>query len=396
MDDNVQTAVGEALMACEHFGKKAGDANYVDLADFADQLDLDDRLSVELQDEAWDVVTAVSDVRIDYRSGTLNGAAEGLSIYFPSAQTVSGKHTKLWSVDESPYDAPMKPTEDGPDDAWVKYGPDTNPATCTAAGRDGDPVHPLPNAPGFDFVDDTAWNEMLMRFYEPVADAECFPRLFIGGGTTVCHGDGSSDFDGEITDYYWDGDGAVDDDDADGDEEPARRANLRVAGPGHEGVPDQHQGVGHPHDQHVDGHGVEEPRVALPEQGHHLARLAVGDRGVGMHRQLMRRVLATPREEVEQDESQPGGREEHECVGVQPEIGPAATPVQIQQHHVDDEAHDQHRGDGAADPGRKIRGQAEGAEHRRGIPQRQAGPQHHRERQRDDVPGDPLDRPWSR
>ena len=220
VEDNVQTAVGDALMACEHFGKMKGDANYIDLSDFANQLDLDGRLTDDLQEQAWDVVTAVNDAVLDYRSSDLHDDARGLSIYFPVAQTkTTSNHTKAWAVEESPYDAPMKPTEDGPDDAWVKYGPDPNPGTCTDDGRDGDAGHPLPNAPGFDFVDDTAWNEMLMRFYEPVADAQCFPRLFIGGGTTICQGEGSSDWDGEITDYYWDGDALFDSDDSDVDKD---------------------------------------------------------------------------------------------------------------------------------------------------------------------------------
>jgi hypothetical protein len=222
--DNVQTAVGEALLGAEHFGKKRGDANFVDLGDLSGRVAADGRVQEEIQDLAQEVADdlATGGVILAEAHGPLHAAANGLSVYFPSAQTKgTPPNEKIGAVNEEPFDAPETPVERSPGDALVKYGPDLDPASCGLE----DPDHPLGNAPDFDFPADTDWNEFLMRFYEPVADAVCYPSLLFAGGSTVCDGSGSSDWDGEVTTYLWDLSTSVDTDDSDAEKDCKDESN---------------------------------------------------------------------------------------------------------------------------------------------------------------------------
>ncbi len=186
--DNVQTAVGEALLGSEHFGKKRGDANFVDLGDLSGRVAADGRVQPEIQDLAQEVADdlAAGGVILAEAHGALHAAAPGLSVYFPSAQTKeTHPHEKIWAVNEEPYDAPLTPVERAPGDALVKYGPDLDPASCGLE----DPDHPLPNAPDFDFPADTDWNEFLMRFYttnETLFDVQITDTWLTGELEYVC------------------------------------------------------------------------------------------------------------------------------------------------------------------------------------------------------------------
>jgi len=213
--DNVQTAVGDALVRSEHFGKEHGDANYTDLADFAGWIACDGQIPATIRELAQEVKREVSfSIVMAEEHGSLYEDATGLSIYFPSAQTAGQPLVpKTDAAEEEPYDEPDMPFVLQAGDDLVKYGPDMDPLSCYQE----DPLFPRINAPGFDFVENTSWDAFLLRFYEPVADAACYPHLLFAGGVVECNGSGSSDWDGTITGWSWDLDPDDDTDDMDMD-----------------------------------------------------------------------------------------------------------------------------------------------------------------------------------
>lgn len=184
VEDNVQRKVREHLIASEKFDDK----NFIDLYDFSKKIQGDDDILVKWKDAGGvDEIISLFDassIVIAKKHGSRHPNANGLSIYFPNAQNEYGY---VYDSFNCPYTDPWP----SPDQYDV--------------------------APQFDFPADTQWNEFLLRYYKPVADAgedQCF--IFVEGGVLVeFKGIGSSDSDSSIFDddkllsrYTWNfGDG---------------------------------------------------------------------------------------------------------------------------------------------------------------------------------------------
>jgi PKD repeat protein len=249
-DDNVQICIRDNLIETEHFGKPGnvpgcGDANFIDLYDFAIEILGDDRIHERWKGAAEDIRQSLhlfGPVIHKEFHGSLHNWARGLSIYFPSAQTkfpapfpkknVCTKQPRR-AHSEMPFDVPIPSCKTDRASGVTTYAEDKTIEWGKAPYR-APPPHPLPETPGFDFPQDTEWDEFLHRYYKPVADAGgdwisgCDP----GAGVTITFdGSGSSDSDGNITEYIWDFYDFVSDDseDCDKDEKPGEKNDDRNA-----------------------------------------------------------------------------------------------------------------------------------------------------------------------
>jgi len=214
-EDNVQISIRNQLIATIHFrirqgDKWSGDANYIDLYDFAGNIGNDGSI-VDKWKNKW------SDVRDKVVAAVIkeHGIGNGISIYFPITQTKYKPPVKKNVDRELPFDDPYPSCIDtstflatyavDPTTEWGKV-PYTGP-----------PPHPLPETPDFDFRN-KLWDEFLHRYYKPVADAGpdqdltgyYDPARGQFGANVVLNGVGSSDSDGNITNWYWDLDPTVD------------------------------------------------------------------------------------------------------------------------------------------------------------------------------------------
>jgi hypothetical protein len=116
----------------------------------------------------------------------VNGRAHGLSVYFPRQQA----HTLPGAIDA---------LDDGSTTGKL-YAP--NPFWDA---RDSLPVavgYPLDPEPDLRFAAESRWDELLFRFYQPVADAGADITAAVGETVTL-DGRGSSDSDGALT-MSWD------------------------------------------------------------------------------------------------------------------------------------------------------------------------------------------------
>ncbi len=226
--DNLQLQVGASLVRSQHLGidDRVG-ADFVDLRHFSLLLRDNSGLSTAIREAAGVVVDAVDSVVLAKGLGSrLNQNSGGIGISFPSAQTASTPRVrKVAALQETPFDVPSSATggfartADGT--SQVKYAGDLDPFRC----GDEKPEHPIDNAPQFDFPLHTGWGDMLHRFYEPVADADCQLATIFSGGSTHCTGAGSTDWDGTVTAFTWDRDDAIDTDNDDVDKDCRQEAN---------------------------------------------------------------------------------------------------------------------------------------------------------------------------
>ncbi len=237
--DNSQVVIKHAaLEQAEYFS----DTNFKDLYHFAD---LVSKQPLKAAAPAGPLRVALVEggpvVRWEDH-GSLNPNAHGLSINFPHDLLLPDGRV------DAPY--PESPTGrlsiDSFDDP--KYDPAINPdahlykldANILLPRLAGEP-HAMADDPGFEFPNDTMWDEFLHRYYKPVADAcivfgnACVKEITVEVGTQVqLSGRGSSDSDGPedatlgdwlngpggndvpahtttaIEHYYWDFDTAID------------------------------------------------------------------------------------------------------------------------------------------------------------------------------------------
>lgn len=131
-----------------------------------------------------------------------DGGANGLTIYFPKAESGSNPPTFNLSFDSG-------------SDTNTLYAP--NPIWDAGDGLPAPPNHPLPAQAGFTFPATTQWDEFLYRYYRPVADAGGPVTGVVGGPPVILDGTGSSDADGIVAKYLWDLDLGVNSDVTDTD-----------------------------------------------------------------------------------------------------------------------------------------------------------------------------------
>ena len=213
-DDNVQIHIRTQLIQTEHFQ----DPNFIDLYHFCQLIDGDAAIPPDYKTAAQPIISSLQKGGSIIKAEEHGGAhpnAHGLSIYFPTAQTKWNppvKKLNLPAEGERPYDVPW-PSKLPDNSDYAKYAFDPN--DCKPPH---DPCvnhfaqaknHPFQPTPGFDFVDDTWWDEFLHRYYEPVADAGRDTGAFVGEVVGL-NGCGSSDADGFVRHWYWDFDSNVD------------------------------------------------------------------------------------------------------------------------------------------------------------------------------------------
>ena len=230
--DNVQIHIRTQMVQTEHFC----DANFIDLYHFCQLIDADNAIPPDYKTSAQPIINSLQKGGSIIKAEEHGGAhpnAHGLSIYFPTAQTKgpswnppdppvlkqkAGCRKKVggvwvnYSNCERPYDNPW-PSHLPDNSDYAKYAFDPNDCKpphepCVNHFADAK-NHPYPPTPGFDFVDDTWWDEFLHRYYEPVADAGRDTGAFVGEIVGL-NGCGSSDADGFVRHWYWDFDSNVD------------------------------------------------------------------------------------------------------------------------------------------------------------------------------------------
>lgn len=163
-DDNVQKEVKNAMLATERFH----DNNFKDLYDFAKKVEISEEYRIYTQ-EIMSLLQENGTIIIEECHGPGHPNVKGLSIYFPKAEQKRDKS-------EEPYNDPSPSPK--------KYHEPKD----------------------FLFPQETQWDEFLLRYYKPVADAGA--SIQTQGLEIKLDGSGSSDSDGEIKTWEWDlGDG---------------------------------------------------------------------------------------------------------------------------------------------------------------------------------------------
>lgn len=147
------------------------------------------------------------------------GSPGGLSIYFPSSRQKDipiNSNRKTFRLSpftlqsDHPFDSPGLETEGGVSqvrriyaaDASACY-PHSEPACQPQPGDTAAQIYPHPPAPNFDFVQNYSWDEFLIRYYKPVADAgrSITKRLH---DLIPLNASGTSDPDDDQLFYFWD------------------------------------------------------------------------------------------------------------------------------------------------------------------------------------------------
>ncbi|MBK7409829.1 MAG: hypothetical protein IPJ40_18350 [Saprospirales bacterium] len=139
VDHKAQLLIRAALENTHNMGALWGDVNYLDLHDFASQIDAS-AIPAAYKAHAADVISSLNLTVLNHQTGTAHEAANGLSIYFPYYQTVEDAN---WG---DPYDKPLWSYKVSKADGQrVRYSFDANDGTPYS-----DPInHPLEPAPGF-------------------------------------------------------------------------------------------------------------------------------------------------------------------------------------------------------------------------------------------------------
>ena len=199
VDHGSQLLIRSELENTHNLDSLWGDANYVDLRDFASRIN-DSAIPPAYKAHAADVISSVDQVVLSFLSGPQHETASGLSIYFPYYQSISGAE---WG---DAYDQPLYSYKvSKADGQLVRYSFDPDDGTPYA-----DPVnHPHQPAPGFRFAQDFQWDEFLHRYYEPYADAGNDVTVYVGT-PVILSGAGSTDADGAVDQWIWDFDATVD------------------------------------------------------------------------------------------------------------------------------------------------------------------------------------------
>ncbi len=221
--DNFQLKMRNALQTTDHYGQQSGGmADYMDLKNFASELAsevpsgcgssyLGKTAAVgQLLTEGGPVIAAAL-------TGARHGGSGGVSIYFPSSRDRNPSlfpKQKLYSPSgDFSYEQPgiqLLITLLGEPflyaaDTSACY-PHTPAGTCLQNPGDSAALeHPFPPARELEFVDRYGWDEFLLRYYKPVADA----GLDIGvtvNQPVVFNATGSSDPDDPPSSlrFFWD------------------------------------------------------------------------------------------------------------------------------------------------------------------------------------------------
>jgi hypothetical protein len=192
--DNEQLDIDRARGATESYS----DANYLDLSDFAFQIDTSP-LKGAYRTKAAPIrarLAAGGGIVLAETHGPSHPNSHGLSIYFPGLQTAP----PLTLPD--PFDFPDPSFRDVAGSPRVIYAEDLT-TEWGVVPYVGQPPHPLAETPNFDFPRITEWDEFLHRFYKPVADAGP-DATYSWGDLVTLDGSGSSDADGMVTRWIWD------------------------------------------------------------------------------------------------------------------------------------------------------------------------------------------------
>ncbi|RIK37372.1 MAG: hypothetical protein DCC58_18045 [Chloroflexi bacterium] len=211
--DNVQIRVKrEARERAETFN----DRNFIDTYHFAE---LVKGMGIPASGLAQPVMNAVLNSTTVIRHGSDRANAHGLSIYFPHDALQPNRRGGTWG---RAFDDPLHDPYDSliPTTGTHYYKRDATLLVPKIRNLE----YPFKDDPNFDFPTDTTWDELLHRYYKPVADAcirhggKCVKEVRVRVGTTLTlSGNGSSDSDGRegpsndvpahvsgIEHYYWD------------------------------------------------------------------------------------------------------------------------------------------------------------------------------------------------
>lgn len=227
--DNFQLKIREALVHTAHYGKQQnGMADFIDLKNFVSRLLA---LSVPGCGEHRGGAASINSLLADTGSvlaarlrGSRHSTSGGLSIYFPSSREksppVAGalKDSIYYSTispgeGDFPYDDPRKIPLPQILDLPFVYAADLGACYphaalpsgfCTPADSTPAREHPLPATAGMDFVSGHGWDEFLIRYYKPVADAGGPFGTRPVNQTISFNASGSSDADSDSLLYFWD------------------------------------------------------------------------------------------------------------------------------------------------------------------------------------------------
>lgn len=234
--DNFQLYLRRMLDSTDHFGKQAqGMADFIDLKDFARHLKRTSPVCGQgrlVHASGIDsLLTLGNPVTVVVARSPLDSVrhpnAGGLSIYFPSSRQhnppipAAQKIDTFYSKSDHPFDYTGLQLESGVSDfpssdtlqQQQVYAADFSacyPHMSTGCDPDSGNVearnHPFPPVPGFNFVDSTSWDEFLIRYYKPAADAGR-DSTDVQLSTPVSRdasGSSDPDTDPALLQYFWD------------------------------------------------------------------------------------------------------------------------------------------------------------------------------------------------
>ncbi len=246
--NNFQLFIRNQLKISDHYGGQAqGMADFVDLKSFCFTLGYFSNPHVSCADSNRHGARGVdsllrtveqnlppSPVLLAQSLQDVNGrhyANSGISIYFPSsrqnvppiqaAQKLAPAPPVFRDSSEHSFDNPGLAAEGGVFNTLRVYAADSiacYPNDGTPCPRDSSDmlaqIYPHPPVPDFDFVQQYSWDEFLIRYYKPVADAGVTSGAANIGAPFPLDGSGSSDADDEPSalQFFWDIDDASDDD----------------------------------------------------------------------------------------------------------------------------------------------------------------------------------------
>jgi uncharacterized protein (TIGR03437 family) len=162
--DNAQILMKFDRLASTQFG----DANYVDLYDFAQRISNDGGLPDCVKPPIFQLLNLISGSVVKSQVHSAGLAAHGLHIHFPTNR----KRTIEYFED---YDLPNTRATDGASH-YAIYASNNDMLPLKAIDREDLSVlnprteWPEPPSPSLRFVTDTEWSRFLERFYHPVAD----------------------------------------------------------------------------------------------------------------------------------------------------------------------------------------------------------------------------------
>lgn len=231
-NDNFQLKIRDVLKVTDHYGiQKQGMADFVDLKDFARRLHtIQLTCGAQYRVGAFEInslLTLGGPVIVSrlLPPSVRHDSAGGLSIYFPSSRQhnppipEAEKANRFSSTIDHPFDFTGLQMEAGgiTDLQRQIYAADTTacyPHTGAACETNDSTLarnHPFPPA-NLDFADSTRWDEFLIRYYKPAADAGTYPDRFNSNTLIPLNATGTSDADSDtlLLRYFWDIDSLAD------------------------------------------------------------------------------------------------------------------------------------------------------------------------------------------